>query len=131
MAQCAAKWIAAKENPKFYQPWGDYFNDCKKKLAEAASAPKAEEAKPEPMPEMKTAEPPKPEPAPVAAPEPKPAPARPRRLLLLRPRPPRIPQNTGSISPRSRLRTSLLRTEGGSARAACGRDLLASRRISA
>ena len=75
VAQCAAKWIAAKENPKFYQPWGDYFNDCKKKLAEAATAPKADEAKPEPMPEMKTAEPPKPEPAPVAAPEPKPAPA--------------------------------------------------------
>ncbi len=77
VAQCAAKWIAAKENPKFYQPWGDYFNDCKKKLAEAATAPKAEEAKPaEPQsaPEPKKAEAPKPEPAPVAAPEPKPAP---------------------------------------------------------
>ena len=67
MAQCAAKWIAAKENPKFYQPWGDYFNDCKKKLAEAANAPKAEEAKPAeppPAPEPKKAEAPKPAPAP-------------------------------------------------------------------
>ncbi len=71
VAQCAAKWIAAKENPKFYQPWGDYFNDCKKKLAEAATAPKAEEAKPaEPQsaPEPKKAEAPKPAPAPAAAP---------------------------------------------------------------
>jgi hypothetical protein len=69
VAQCAAKWIAAKENPKFYQPWGDYFNDCKKKLAEAA--PKAEEAKPAPepapAPEPKKAEA-APKPAPVAAP---------------------------------------------------------------
>jgi len=72
VAQCAAKWIAAKENPKFYQPWGDYFNDCKKKLAEGTTAPKPEEAKPVPMPEMKTAEPPKPAPA-VVAPAPAPA----------------------------------------------------------
>jgi hypothetical protein len=70
LAQCAAKWIAAKENPKFYQPWGDYFNDCKKKLAEAPAAPKAEEAKPASMPETK-AEPTKPAPA-VAAPAPAP-----------------------------------------------------------
>ena len=77
VAQCAAKWIAAKENPKFYQPWGDYFNDCKKKLAEAATAPKAEEAKPaepHPRPSRRRRRRPKPEPAPVAAPEPKPAP---------------------------------------------------------
>jgi len=71
VAQCAAKWIAAKENPKFYQPWGDYFNDCKKKLAEATAAPKPEEAKPAPAappPAPKKAEAPKPAPAPAAAP---------------------------------------------------------------
>jgi hypothetical protein len=72
--QCATQWVAAKENPKFYQPWGDYFNDCKKKLAEAPAAPKAEEAKPASMPEMKKAEPTAPAPV-VAAPAPAPAPA--------------------------------------------------------
>jgi outer membrane biosynthesis protein TonB len=71
VAQCAAKWIAAKENPKFYQPWGDYFNDCKKKLAEGA-APKAAEPASAPEPEAKKAEPPKPAPA-AAAPAPAPA----------------------------------------------------------
>jgi hypothetical protein len=76
LAQCAAKWIAAKENPKFYEPWGDYFNDCKKKLAEEGAAPKVEEAKPaEPMPEMKKAEPAKPAPAAAPAPAPAAAPA--------------------------------------------------------
>jgi outer membrane biosynthesis protein TonB len=75
VAQCAAKWIAAKENPKFYQPWGDYFNDCKKKLAEAATPTKAEEAKPAAEPEATKAEAAKPEPTPVAVPAPKPAPA--------------------------------------------------------
>ena len=74
LQECATRWIAAKENPKFYQPWGDYFNDCKKKLAEAPAAPKAEEAKPAPMPEMKNAEPTKPAPA-AAAPAPAPAPS--------------------------------------------------------
>ena len=77
VAQCAAKWIEANQNPKFYQPWGDYFADCKKKLAEGAAAPKAEEAKPAaaapaPEPEAKKAEPPKPAPAPAAAPAPAP-----------------------------------------------------------
>jgi outer membrane biosynthesis protein TonB len=79
LAQCAAKWIEANQNPKFYEPWGDYFTDCKKKLAEGAAAPKAEEAKPAasapaPEPEAKKAEPPKPAPA-TAAPAPAPAPA--------------------------------------------------------
>ena len=72
VAQCAAKWIAAKADPKFYQPWGDYFNDCKKKLAEAA-APKAAEPAPAPEPEAKKAEAPKPAPAPAPAAAPKPA----------------------------------------------------------
>jgi outer membrane biosynthesis protein TonB len=72
VAQCAAKWIAAKADPKFYQPWGDYFSDCKKKLAEAA-APKA--AEPAPEPEAKKAEAPKPAPAPAAAPAAAPKPA--------------------------------------------------------
>jgi len=69
VAQCAAKWIAAKADPKFYQPWGDCFNDCKKKLAEAG-APKA--AEPAPEPEAKKAEAPKPAPAPAPAAAPKP-----------------------------------------------------------
>ena len=72
--QCATQWIAAKENPKFYQPWGDYFNDCKKKLAEAPAPKAAAEPAPPPKPEATKAEPPKPAPA-VAAPAPAPAPA--------------------------------------------------------
>ena len=72
LQECATRWIAAKENPKFYQPWGDYFNDCKKKLAQAPAAPKADEASPAPMPELKTVEPTKPAPA-VAPPAPAPA----------------------------------------------------------
>ncbi len=80
LAQCAAKWIEANQNPKFYEPWGDYFNDCKKKLA-AEPAPKAAaETAPAPEPEAKKAEPPKPAPAaaaPVPAPAAAPAPAKP------------------------------------------------------
>ena len=80
LAQCAAKWIEANQNPKFYEPWGDYFNECKKKLA-AEPAPKAAaEPAPAPEPEAKKAEPPKPAPAPAAAaPAPAPAPAKPAK----------------------------------------------------
>lgn len=92
VAQCAGKWLEAIQNPKFYQPWGDYFTECKKTLAEGAAA-KPEEAKPAaeappPVAEPKKAEAPKPAPAapapapaaahaatpaPVAAPAPTPA----------------------------------------------------------
>ena len=82
VARCATKWLEAIQNPKFYQPWGDYFIDCKKKLAEGAAA-KPEEAKPAaaappPEAEPKKAEAPTPTPAPTApaaAPAPAPAPA--------------------------------------------------------
>ncbi len=72
--QCATQWKAAIANPKFYQPWQDYFIECKKRLAAEPAAKAAAEPAPTPQPEAKKAEPAKPAPA-VAAPAPAPAPA--------------------------------------------------------
>ena len=79
--QCATQWIAAKANPKFYQPWQDYFTECRKRLAAEPAAKAAAEPAP-PQPEATKAEPLKaapavaaPAPAPAAAPKPAAAPA--------------------------------------------------------
>ena len=69
--QCATQWIAAKANPKFYQPWQDYFTECKKRLA---AEPAGKTAAEPPQPEATKAEPLKAAPA-VAAPAPAPTPA--------------------------------------------------------
>jgi outer membrane biosynthesis protein TonB len=74
LAQCATQWKAAIANPKFYQPWQDYFIECKKKLAAEPAAKAAAEPPPPPQPEATKAEPPKPAPA-VAAPAPAAGPA--------------------------------------------------------
>jgi len=75
--ECARQWVAATANPKFFQPWPEYYVECKKKLDEEAAA-KAAAPAPAPEPEAKKAEapPPAPTPAPAAAaPAPAPAPA--------------------------------------------------------
>jgi len=74
LAQCATQWKAAIANPKFYQPWQDYFIECKKKLAAEPAAKAVAEPAPPPQPEATKAEPAKPAPA-VAAPAAAPAPA--------------------------------------------------------
>ncbi len=73
--ECARQWVAATANPKFFQPWPEYYTECKKKLDEEAAAKAAAPAA-APEPEAKTVEapPPKPTPAPPAA-APAPAPA--------------------------------------------------------
>jgi outer membrane biosynthesis protein TonB len=74
LQECAKQWIAAKADPKFYQPWPEYFTECKKRLAEPAVKAAAEPPPPPaPEPEVKKPEPAKP--APAAAPAPAPAPA--------------------------------------------------------
>lgn len=71
--QCATQYLAAKANDKWvYQPWQDYFADCKAKLAGGAAAPAPAaaaptEAAPAPKPEAVKAEPAKAEPAPPPA----------------------------------------------------------------
>ncbi|MGA9601331.1 MAG: hypothetical protein WBS22_13970 [Methylocystis sp.] len=72
--QCATQWKAAIANPKFYQPWQDYFIECKKRLAAEPAAKAAAEPAPTPQPEATKAEPLKAAPA-VAAPAPAAAPA--------------------------------------------------------
>ena len=64
VAQCATKWIAAKENPKFYQPWGITSTTARR------SSPPSRPGRPPPSrrlsPETKKAEPPKAAPAAAA-----------------------------------------------------------------
>ena len=67
--ECATQYLAAKANDKWvYQPWQDFFADCKAKLPAAAAAPAPAagapmEAAPAPKPEAAKAEPAKAEPA--------------------------------------------------------------------
>jgi outer membrane biosynthesis protein TonB len=91
LQECAKQWIAAKENPKFYQPWPEYFTECKKRLDAESAAKAAAEPPPAPQPEAKKEEPaklaptaatspapaPAPAPKPAAAPAPAPEPAKP------------------------------------------------------
>ena len=72
LQECAKQYIAAKADPKFSEPWLDYYAACKKRLAAEPAAKDAAEPAPAPPPEGAKAEPPKP--APAAAPAPAPAP---------------------------------------------------------
>jgi outer membrane biosynthesis protein TonB len=73
LQECAKQYIAAKANPKFFEPWLDYYAACKKRLAAEPAAKAAAAPAPAPPPEAAKAEPPKPAPA-AAAPAPAPKP---------------------------------------------------------